>query len=257
VARAAAVVEAGQKARIDPAFDRNERLMTTSTVATLDPLVTSEMAGCDGLRLTELPFVPEVRLYRADDAIVLQARLEATVGHRLPPALWANAWLGGQGLARYVLDHPQVVAGRRVLDVASGSGLVAIAAAMAGAASVAANDIDPHSLAAITMNARANGVTVDLVRGDLLGGDGGDADVVLAGDVFYGRALAGQMMRLFERAAARGAYVLIGDPGRDHLPLDRLQVLASYPVTAADAPQDALLTTVHVLQPRAGGFSVT
>jgi predicted nicotinamide N-methyase len=180
----------------------------------------------------------------------LQARLEARLGRQLPPALWANAWVGGQALARYVLDHPEVVAGRRVLDVASGSGLVAIAAAIAGAAAVAANDIDPHALAAITMNSNANGVTVDLVRGDLLAGDGGDAEVILAGDAFYGRKLAGRMMRLFERATARGAHVLIGDPGRDHLPLQRLQVLASYPVTAVDAPQDALFTQAHVLQLR-------
>jgi predicted nicotinamide N-methyase len=224
--------------------------MPASTVTALDPFVTSGLADCDGLRLVELPFVPEVRLYLADDAILLQARLEATVGRRLPPALWANAWVGGQALARYVLDNPHVVAGRRVLDVASGSGLVAIAAAMAGAKTVAANDIDPHALAAIAMNSRVNGVTVDPVSGDILAGDGGDAEVILAGDVLYGRNLAIRMLRFFERATARGAHVLIGDPGRGHHSLGQLQVLASYPVTATDAPQDALITQVHVLQPR-------
>lgn len=231
--------------------------MLTSAGAVLDPLVTSSVADYDGLRLGAVPFVPEVRLHLADDAIVLRARLEAWAGRRLPTPFWADAWVGGQAVARYVLDHPELVAGRRVLDVASGSGLVAIAAAVAGAAAVTANDIDPYALAAIALNARANDVTVEILPGDVLSGDGGDAEVVLAGDVFYGQELAGRMLRFLERATARGAYVLVGDPGRAHLPHHRLEVLAGYQVSTLGAPEDAQITRVEVLQPARRGTART
>jgi predicted nicotinamide N-methyase len=114
-------------------------------------LLTPEVSGLDRLRLVEAPFVPEVRLHLAEDAIVWWARMEAEAGTALTAPFWATAWPGGQAVARYVLDHPATVAGRRVLDVASGSGLVAIAAGLAGAAAVTANDIDPYALAAITL----------------------------------------------------------------------------------------------------------
>lgn len=229
--------------------------MPTSTADMLDAVVTSGVAGCDGLRLVRVPLAPEVRLHLADDAIVLRARLEAQAGQRLAAPYWADAWVGGQAVARYILDNPWIVAGRRVLDVASGSGLVAIAAAVAGAAVVTANDIDPYALAAIDLNARANGVAIDTCLGDVLGGDGDDAEVILAGDVFYGRELATRMLRFVERAAARGAHVLVGDPGRAYLPRHRLAVVAGYPVTVVGAPEDAQITWVNVLQPvtRAGG----
>lgn len=223
--------------------------MPRSTGAVLDALMTAGVADCDGLRLVPAPLVPEVCLHLADDAIVLRARMEAQAGRQLAPPFWADAWVGGQAVARYVLDHPWVVAGRRVLDVASGSGLVAIAAAVAGAAAVTANDIDPYALAAIALNARANAVDVDVCPGDLLAGDGGDAEVVLAGDVFYSAELARRMLRFVERVADRGAQVLVGDPGRNHLPGHRLQIVADYPVTTVGAPEDAQLTRVHVLQP--------
>jgi predicted nicotinamide N-methyase len=225
--------------------------LPTTTGGVLDPFVTPGAAGGDGLRLAEVPFVPEVRLHLADDAILLRARLEARAGRRLPQPFWADAWIGGQALARYVLDHPDTVAGRSVLDIASGSGLVAIAAAIAGAAAVAGNDIDPYALAAIALNARANRVEVDVRAGDLLAGDGGDADVVLAGDVFYGAEMATRMTRFLQRVAGRGARVLVGDPGREHLPRHWLEVLAGYPVSALGAPQDAQITRVQVLQPGA------
>jgi predicted nicotinamide N-methyase len=144
------------------------------------------------------------------------------------------------------------VAGKRVLDVAAGSGLVAIAAAVAGAARVTANDIDPYALSAIALNASANRVTVAVNGDDLLCGDCGDADVVLAGDVFYETRMAARMLAFIDRVAARPALVLVGDPGRDHLPRHRLRVVASYPVTSVSAPQDALVTRVDVLQPIAG-----
>jgi predicted nicotinamide N-methyase len=220
-----------------------------STAAMLDPLLTSSLAADDGLRLVRLPFVPEVRLHLANDAVVLRARLETLAGGALPPPFWADAWAGGQALARFVLDNPEVVAGRRVLDVASGSGVVAIAAALAGAAAVTANDIDPYALAAIALNAETNGVAVGIQDGDVLAGDGGDAEVVLAGDVFYGQELADRMLRFLERVASRGAGVLVGDPGRGHLPYDRLRVVAGYPVSVLGAAVDAQNTRVQVLQP--------
>ncbi|GAA2703832.1 class I SAM-dependent methyltransferase [Micromonospora olivasterospora] len=154
-----------------------------------------------------------------------------------------------QALARYVLDHPQVVAGRRMIDVASGSGLVAIAAARAGASEVTANDIDPYALAAVAMNATANAVTLAVDEGDLLDGDGGVADVILAGDAFYDPEMAARMLGFLHRAADRGARVLVGDPGRGHLPHRWLQVLTSYQVGGLGAAEDAELTEVSVLGP--------
>src|SRR6185312_15450407 len=137
------------------------------------------------------PHVPEIFLHLADEAHELWRRTEeelAEIG--LPPPFWAFAWAGGQGLARYVLDHPETVRGRKILDFASGSGLVAIAAAMAGASSVVAADIDPFCQTAIRLNTEVNGVTVEFSGADLIGIDEG-WDVVLAGDVFYDASFAG------------------------------------------------------------------
>jgi predicted nicotinamide N-methyase len=205
--------------------------------------------GLDELCLAEVPFVPEVRLYLAEDAIVLWARMEAAAGQALPPPFWASAWAGGQAVARYVLDHPELVAGRRVLDLATGSGLVAVAAALSGAASVAANDIDPYALAAVQLNARANGVVVESEGGDLLDGDGDGAEVVLAGDVFYSREMAERMLGFLERAVARGSAVLVGDPGRAYLPRQRLEPVASYRVPMVGALEDAEIKQTDVLRP--------
>lgn len=231
-------------------MNRTEPALSDDDRPVLDPFVAPDIASHDGLRLAEVPFVPEIRLHLAEDAIVLRARLEAQVGAALPQPFWAYAWSGGQAVARYVLDHPDVVAGLRVLDVASGSGLVAIAAAMAGAAAATANDIDPYALAAIALNAQANDVAVEVSRGDQLDGDGGDAEVVLAGDVFYSGSMAERMLAFLHRAAARGARILVGDPGRAHLPHDSLKVVASYPVSGIGAPEDAQVRQVYVLQPR-------
>jgi predicted nicotinamide N-methyase len=213
-------------------------------------MLESGAGDLDGLRLTEVTFVPGVRLHLASDAVVLGARLEAERGHGLAPPLWADVWAGGQALARHIMDHPELVAGRTVLDVASGSGIVAITAAVAGAARVTANDIDPYALAAIALNARSNGVTVAVRAGDLLDGDGEGADVVLAGDVFYSEPIAERMSRFLERAAARGALVLVGDPGRSCLPWERLGVVASYSLSMTGAGQDAQVRRAFVLQPR-------
>ncbi|MGX6600833.1 class I SAM-dependent methyltransferase [Micromonosporaceae bacterium Da 78-11] len=192
----------------------------------------------DGLRLQPVTLVPEISLYLADDPTVLWARLEAGTGHQVAAPFWASAWTGGQALARYVLDHPGSVAGKRVLDVASGSGLVAIAAVHAGAASVVANDIDPYSAVLIAGNARANRVELDYEPADLLDGAGGDADVVLVGDGLYEAGLAVRMLAFIGRAAARGALVLVGDPGRGHVETDLLDEIVTYGETHLGPAED-------------------
>jgi predicted nicotinamide N-methyase len=204
----------------------------------------------DQLQLKWVPMVPEMRLFLADDAIILWARLEAKAGQRLQVPFWASAWAGGQALARYVLDHPDVVAGRSVLDVACGSGVVAIAAAMAGARSVTANDLDPYAIAAIGANAEANDVVVTPLLGDILDGDGEGAEVVLIGDALYNQSVADRVVPFITRAANRGAHVLVGDPGRGHLPVDALEMVASYPLSVVGAPEDAQIARTSVFVAR-------
>jgi predicted nicotinamide N-methyase len=200
--------------------------------------------------------VPEVRLHLADEAISLWERTEAELGCTgLPPPFWAFAWAGGQALARYVLDHPDLVEGRRVLDMASGCGVVAIAAAMAGASTVTASDVDELAVAAIGLNAQANGVAVCGSLEDLLDGDAGGAEVVLAGDVFYQRAMAGRVLPFLGRARQGGARVLVGDPERAYLPRRWFKALARYqvPVTRALEDADVKATTVwRLLRGRPG-----
>jgi predicted nicotinamide N-methyase len=191
-------------------------------------------------RLVSAPHVPEVRLHLAgDDAIDLWERMEQQAGSvGLPPPFWAFPWAGGQALARYVLDHPAVVAGHPVLDLGSGSGLVAIAAAKAGAAAVTASEVDQYAVAAIALNAAANHVVVTARLADVLDGDGDGADVVLAGDVFYERRTADRVLPFLERARSRGAAVLVGDPDRAYLPRPRLRMVATYEVPVVRALED-------------------
>jgi predicted nicotinamide N-methyase len=189
--------------------------------------------------LTAPPHVPEIRLHLADEAHDLWRRTEEELaGIGLPPPFWAFAWAGGQGLARHVLDNPGIVRGKRALDFASGSGLVAIAAARAGTAGVLAVDVDPFCAAAIRLNAAANEVEVDFSDDDLIGRDGG-WDVVLAGDVFYDKAFADRLMPWFTALRARGATVLVGDPGRAYLPKTGLEKRAVYEVPVTRALEDA------------------
>jgi predicted nicotinamide N-methyase len=185
-------------------------------------------------RLRPVPGVAEIRLHLADDVLGLWQRTEDDLGVGQPPPFWAFAWPGGQALARYVLDHASLVAGRSVLDVGSGSGLVAIAAAMAGAATVLASEVDPLAVAAIGLNARANGARAPAIVGDVLDGDGAGAEVILAGDVWYSRPLAERVLGFLDRAMARGASVLTGDIGRSFLPRDKFEVLDArdFPVMA-------------------------
>jgi predicted nicotinamide N-methyase len=177
-----------------------------TVVGLAHPVAASADCGLDGLHQVRVHLVPEIWLILAQDPIILWARMEAEAGTTLVAPFWASAWLGGQALARFVLDHPETVAGRRVLDLAAGSGLVAIAASLAG------------------------------------------ADVVLAGDAFYSRPMTQAVLPFLERASARGALVLVGDPGRADLPGGRLTVVATYPAADAGVLADAEFEQVHVLR---------
>jgi predicted nicotinamide N-methyase len=198
-----------------------------------------------------VPHTPEIALYVADEATALWQKTEDELGTLgLPPPFWAFAWAGGQALARYVLDHPKTVRGRRVLDFASGSGLVGIAAVKAGAAHVTACDIDDFAIAAIALNAAANGVNLTPSRENLVGQDLG-WDTILAGDICYERDLAQAVGDWLFALQGRGATVLVGDPGRSYLPRTRLRCLAEYevPVTRTLEDADIKKTSVWCFQP--------
>ncbi len=178
-----------------------------------------------------VPLVPEIVLLQAEDAAALwETSIKDPAGWPDLP-YWSVPWAGGQALARHVLDHPEVVAGRAVADFATGSGLVAIAAARAGAARVLALDLDPHCEAAVRHNAAANGVVVEFRLGDAIGDPLVGFDVVLAGDIFYERRMAERALPWLQSLAARGALVLAGDPGRHYTPRAGLEAVAEY-----DAP---------------------
>lgn len=184
------------------------------------------------------PHVPEIRLHLADEAHDLWLKTEDELEEiGLPPPFWAFAWAGGQGLARHVLDNPDLVKGKHVLDFASGSGLVAIAACLGGAALVNAVDIDPWSATAARLNAEANKVGFGISQANLIGTDAG-WDVVLAGDVFYDQAMSALIQPWFSALAKRGALVLVGDPGRAYCPKNQLELLATYMVPVTRALED-------------------
>ncbi|MDQ8729684.1 methyltransferase [Bradyrhizobium sp. LHD-71] len=203
-------------------------------------------------RLRPVPLVGEISLHLADEAVPLWQKTEEQLSEEgLPPPFWAFAWAGGQALARYVLDHAESVAGRRTLDLASGSGLVAIAAMKAGASETTAADIDAFALAAVKLNARANNVALTCLGTDLLGSDAAQRwDTILAGDIFYERDTADRALSFLSRQATRGATVLIGDPGRSYLPKDRLMKLMEYsvPVTRELEDNEIKRTAVWTLR---------
>ena len=205
--------------------------------------------------LTELrhvPLVPEIRLHQAREPVSAWQRVEQATGRTgMDPPFWAFAWPGGQALARYLLDHPETVAGRPVIDLASGSGLVAIAAARAGAAAVTGYDVDPLAVAAMTMNAAANQVTVNAVCADILDRDDppDGARLLLVADAFYERELAGRVMRFLDRARTCGVAVLVGDLGRAYLPRDHLRPLAAYDVPDLGALEDRDVKRTTVWEP--------
>jgi predicted nicotinamide N-methyase len=185
--------------------------------------------------LTAPPLVPEIRLYLATEVVPLWRKTEEELeAEGVPPPYWAFAWAGGQALARYVLDNPDIVRGRSVLDFGSGSGLVAIAAKKAGAARVLAADIDAFAAAAITLNAQANDAAIEITRDDVIG----RADswcVILIGDMCYERPLA---ERLLDWLRAKDALVLLGDPGRSYFPKSGVEKLATFRVQTTRELED-------------------
>ena len=192
-------------------------------------------------KLRPVPLVPEIAIHVADESVPIWLKTEEELGEMgLPPPFWAFAWAGGQALARYVLDHAESVAGKRVLDLASGSGLVGIAAMKAGASAVTAADIDAFAVAAIALNATANGVRLTSCSDDLLAAPANERwDVILAGDIFYERDTAERAFAFLSHQAALGTTVLIGDPGRSYLPKERLTKLAEYSVPVTRELEDA------------------
>ncbi|MEO5374235.1 MAG: 50S ribosomal protein L11 methyltransferase [Alphaproteobacteria bacterium] len=198
------------------------------------------------------PLVPEIRLHLATEITPLWEAVEAAVGQtNQPPPYWAFAWVGGQAMARHILDHPHLVRGRRVLDFAAGCGIGAIACALAGAAHVTANEIDPFAAAAIRLNAALNGVAVEVVVADLVGGGQvGAWDVVTAGDVCYERPMASKVEPWLLALASGGATVLLADPGRAYLPSRGLVPLARHtvPTTRELEDRDRRDTTIYRLE---------
>jgi len=190
-------------------------------------------------RLQRPTHVDEIQLYLADEITpIWKLTEEALEEIGLPPPFWAFAWAGGQALARYVLDNPQWVTAKRVLDFASGSGIVGIAAMLAGAKAVTCADIDPYSQAAVSLNASVNGVTCEVLSEDLLEGPSPKVDVILAGDICYEKPLAERVLAWLSAARAAGALVLIGDPGRSYFPRSGLTRLAEHEVPTSRELED-------------------
>jgi predicted nicotinamide N-methyase len=185
----------------------------------------------DNLPVAPVPGIPEIRLHKATPSSGLARLAAQDEGFGSP--YWAHYWAGGLALARYVLDHPETVAGCRVLDLGAGSGLVAIAAAKAGAREVLAAETDPYAIAALSLNLALNEVSAEIVHADLTLGDPPAVHLVLVGDLFYAADLAARVTAYLDRCLARGIRVLVGDPWRAPLPLARLTELARYEVAEA------------------------
>lgn len=216
-----------------------------------DPDLIAERFIRENTSVTRPPHVPEIALHLATEAHDLWLKTEEELGAiGLPPPFWAFAWAGGQGLARYILDHPECVADKTVLDFATGSGIVAIAALKAGAHQVLAVDTDKWALSACKLNATLNHLTMETTSRELVGLDEG-WDVVLAGDVFYDRAMTQAILPWFEALAARGATVFVGDPGRSYKPADHLEKLATYDVPVLTALEDSEVKRTSVYRFRA------
>ena len=204
-------------------------------------------------RLQPVPHAPGISLWLADEVTPLWRLTEEELGEiGLPPPFWAFAWAGGQGLARWLLDHPAEVAGKRVLDLAARSGLVGVAAMKAGAASVLCADIDPFCGAAVALNADVNRVRLDFTDADLLDTPPPDVDVICAGDVFYERPMAERVLTWLSAAADRGGRVLVGDPLRTYFPRNGFELLAEYEVPTTRELEDSAVkrTRVWTLSPR-------
>lgn len=216
------------------------------------PDVAHYIAVAVSTTLLPTPLVPEVSLHCAENAFDVWT-FTGGGDDAAPVPFWSFPWAGGQALARYILDNPEAVAGRRVLDIGAGSGLVAIAAALAGASHVTANDVDPYAAAAQDLNAKANDVDITVITGDLLDAET-DADVVLAGDVCYDRELSDRMLAFLLRARVRGAEVLLGDPGRAYLPRELLGQVATYDVPTTLALEDQQTKRTTIWRPKLPGL---
>jgi predicted nicotinamide N-methyase len=203
-------------------------------------------------RLQAVPHAPEISLWLADEITPLWRLTEEELGEMgLPPPFWAFAWAGGQALARWLLDHPDQVAGQRVIDLATGSGLVAVAAMKAGAACVLAADIDPFCAAAVAANARSNGVEIAFTDANLLDAPPPPVDLICAGDVFYEKPMAEAVLAWLKQAKGAGTRVIVGDPGRTYFPRSGLTLLAEYtvPTTRELEDQEVKRSRVWSLDP--------
>jgi predicted nicotinamide N-methyase len=220
-----------------------DRVQGKRAIATLKDAIAFIRANTRVAQVAGLP----LKLHQADELTPLwEATEKDLAAANVAPPFWAFPWAGGQALSRYVTEHPEAVRGKRVLDIASGSGLVAVAAALAGAAEVAANDIDPICEAAVAINAELNGVAIRFIAGSLLDGDPPPFDVVLAADVFYEQRPA-QMFRAFlERCHAAGATIFAGDPGRTYFPRDAFRQVAEYAVETTTEIENHPIQTARV-----------
>ncbi|MET1415795.1 methyltransferase [Roseibium sp. HPY-6] len=202
-------------------------------------------------RIKPVPHAEEISLHVADEAMELWQKTEEELGELgLPPPFWAFAWAGGQGLARYILDTPELVAGKAVLDFACGSGLVGIAAMKAGARSCHAVDIDPFALEATRLNASLNGVDLTRQAADITSEPLPDVDVVFCGDVFYDKQMAEKVVGFVDRLNAADISVFVGDPGRSYLPRERLVELADYSVKVIGALEDNEIKRTRIYRVR-------
>ncbi len=189
--------------------------------------------------LSNPPLVPEIKLYLAEESLpIWQKTLDELSDDNVPPPYWAFAWAGGQALARFVLDHADIVTNKSVLDLGSGSGLTALAARKVGAARVLAADIDQISCAATELNARANGLEIETTTEDVLANASPASDVLLLGDLFYERPLAQRVMNFLNNAQVAGTNIFVGDPQRTYFPRDRFKKIAAYQVPVSRELED-------------------
>jgi predicted nicotinamide N-methyase len=218
---------------------------TPSTRAALDP---REFIQAN-LRVAPVPGLPEIRIYSAHPGSGLWRIADPDEEDSEPP-YWAYHWAGGTVLARYVLDHPEAVGGKRVLDLGAGSGIVGIAAAKAGARAVIAAETNPFGVAALALNAIENGVSLTIAGGDVTGGPPPAVDLIAAGDVFYAPEVAARVLPFLDRCLTAGIEVLVGDPERAYLPLGRLRRIADYRVADFGETTEKTPSAVFALEPQ-------
>jgi predicted nicotinamide N-methyase len=213
--------------------------MTIAPLDRTDPLAITAFILAN-TRLHSPPLVPEITLHLAEESVPIWQKTEEELGEmNLPPPFWAFAWAGGQAMARYLLDHPELSAGRRVIDLGSGSALGAIAAMMSGSSGALAADIDVFAAAAAKLNAAANGVILSTTTADLLGPGPEPASLIVVGDLFYEKPLAERVMAWLYAARAQGTEVLVGDPRRSYFPCEAFIKLAEYRVPVTRELEDA------------------